>query len=67
MKVTVCEMPEERSEFGGRGLVVDPDGEVLGLATGDGPFAAVEVDMERARTGKGTYPRGSFGGRTSGP
>ena len=43
--------------FGGRGWVVGPDGEVLGLTSSGRPFATVEIDRNRADNAKNTYPR----------
>lgn len=46
--------------FGGRGWVVDPDGEVLGLTSGARPFVTVDIDRARADKAKSTYPRDSL-------
>lgn len=43
--------------MGGSGWVIDPDGEVLAVTTPDEPVAIVDVDVERARRAKQTYPR----------
>jgi N-carbamoylputrescine amidase len=48
------------ARFGGRGWVVDPDGEVLAMTSKGRPFATVEVDWGKAERAKGTYPRDSF-------
>ncbi len=44
-------------DFGGRGWIVDPDGEVLATTSAAEPFATVDVDLGRAERAKGTYPR----------
>jgi N-carbamoylputrescine amidase len=46
--------------FGGRGWVIDPDGEVLGLTSRARPFVTVEIDRARADRAKTTYPRDSL-------
>jgi N-carbamoylputrescine amidase len=43
--------------FGGEGWIVDPDGEVLALTSDAEPFATLDVDLDRARAAKTTYPR----------
>lgn len=43
--------------FGGRGWVVDPEGEVLAVTSRESPFATVEVDLAFAEASKATYPR----------
>lgn len=48
------------AEFGGKGWVVDPDGEVLGLTSSAEPFLTVEVDLARAEEAKKTYPRNAL-------
>jgi N-carbamoylputrescine amidase len=47
--------------FGGRGWVIDPDGEVLGLTSRARPFVTVEIDRATANRAKTTYPRDSLG------
>lgn len=46
--------------FGGRGWVVDPDGEALGLTSRSRPFVTVDIDRARADGAKRTYPRDSL-------
>ena len=43
--------------FGGRGLIVDPDGTVLAETTRAKPFATANVDLQLANDAKSTYPR----------
>jgi predicted amidohydrolase len=43
--------------FGGRGWIVDPDGEVLGLTSREQPFTTVEIDLDAAERARRTYPR----------
>ena len=45
------------AHFGGHGWVIDPDGEVLGLTSGTRPYVTVDLDIEKARKAKDTYPR----------
>jgi N-carbamoylputrescine amidase len=48
------------AHFGGRGWVIDPDGEVLGLTSKTRPFVTVTIDRARASRAKTTYPRDSL-------
>ena len=44
--------------MGGAGYVIDPEeGDVLAVTTAERPVALVEVDLERARQARTTYPR----------
>lgn len=43
--------------FGGRGLIVDPEGVVLGETSRAKPFATAELDLTVADHAKTTYPR----------
>jgi predicted amidohydrolase len=43
--------------FGGRGLVVGPDGDVLASTARQAPFATVEIDLAESTRAKQTYPR----------
>ena len=43
--------------FGGRGLVVGPDGDVLALTSRQAPFATVVIDLAESTRAKQTYPR----------
>ena len=43
--------------FGGRGWVVGPDAELLGLTSNNHPFVTVEIERARADGAKLTYPR----------
>ena len=49
--------PGSRTDCGGLGWVVDPEGEVLATTTPDQPFATVEIDLGVSRRAKQTYPR----------
>lgn len=46
--------------FGGRGWVVGPDAEVLGLTSEGRPFVTVDIDRAKAKRAKKTYPRDSL-------
>jgi predicted amidohydrolase len=43
--------------FGGRGLVIGPDGDVLAATSRQTPFASVEIDLAESAQAKKTYPR----------
>ncbi len=43
--------------FGGRGLVVGPDGDVLASTSRQVPFATVAIDLAESTRAKKTYPR----------
>ena len=43
--------------FGGRGLVVGPDGDVLASTSRQAPFATVEIDLAESTRARHTYPR----------
>src|SRR3712207_1883651 len=43
--------------FGGRGWIVDPDGDVLAVTSAAKPFVTVEIDLAAADAAKRTYPR----------
>jgi N-carbamoylputrescine amidase len=44
-------------DFAGAGWIVDPEGEVLALTSDAEPFVTLDLDIQRARAAKGTYPR----------
>jgi N-carbamoylputrescine amidase len=44
-------------EFAGCGWIIDPDGEVLAVSSDIEPFVTRDIDLDRARAAKGTYPR----------
>ena len=46
--------------YAGRGWIIDPDANVLGLTSRRNPFVTVEIDQARARKSKKTYPRDSL-------
>ena len=43
--------------FGGRSLIVDPSGTLVGETSRGKPFATAEIDLGAADRAKGTYPR----------
>jgi N-carbamoylputrescine amidase len=43
--------------FAGRGLVIDPDGEVLAATSRQSPFVTVDIDLEDSAQAQKTYPR----------
>lgn len=43
--------------FGGTAWVIDPEGDVLATTSEHEPFVTLDLDLARARTAKGTYPR----------
>ncbi|KAL0487242.1 N-carbamoylputrescine amidase [Acrasis kona] len=43
--------------FGGRGYIISPDGDVLGITTPSSPFITIRVNTQEARAAKETYPR----------
>ena len=43
--------------FGGRSLIVDPDGTILAETGRDKPFASASIDLEAAKSARFTYPR----------
>ncbi|GCE50903.1 N-carbamoylputrescine amidase [Thermosporothrix hazakensis] len=43
--------------FGGRGLIIDPDGEILAETSHQTPFVTAEIDLEVSAQAKKTYPR----------
>jgi N-carbamoylputrescine amidase len=47
----------EAQDYGGRGWVVSPDGEVLASTSPAAPFATVDVDLALAERAKSSYPR----------
>ncbi len=46
--------------FAGRGWVISPDAEVLGLTSKSKPFVTVSIDRAKALHAKTTYPRSSL-------
>jgi N-carbamoylputrescine amidase len=48
---------DEAANLGGQGWVVGPDGDVLGLTSGEQPFLTIEIDLQEAERAKQTYPR----------
>jgi N-carbamoylputrescine amidase len=45
---------------GGSGFAFDPDGELIARTSPERPFVTLELDLERARAAKRTYPRYVF-------
>lgn len=43
--------------FSGRGLVIDPDGEILASTSQQEPFVTVDIDLAESARAKKTYPR----------
>jgi N-carbamoylputrescine amidase len=43
--------------YGGRGWVIDPDGEVLAITSDAEPFVTVDIDLCAAERARATYPR----------
>ncbi len=46
--------------YAGRGWVIDPDGNILGLTSRGRPFVTLDIDRSRAVKAKTTYPRSSL-------
>lgn len=44
-------------DFAGLGWIIDPDGEALAQTSPQQPFATRDIDLDRARAAKLTYPR----------
>lgn len=47
-------------QYGGRGWIVDPSGEVLATTSAAEPFATREIDLAEAARAKASYPRYVF-------
>ncbi len=47
-------------EFGGKGWIAGPDGQVLGVTTTENPFITKILDLSEAEKAKKTYPRYVF-------
>jgi N-carbamoylputrescine amidase len=43
--------------FGGCGLVISPDGDVIARTSENEPFVTVEIDISESIKAKKTYPR----------
>ena len=55
-----------KTQFGGRGMIIDPDGAILAQTSGERPFATANIDPEAAASAKSTYPRYlAYGNRPS--
>lgn len=48
------------ANYGGRGWIVSPDGEILGLTSRSQPFVTVEIDLDETVRAQQTYPRYIF-------
>jgi len=48
---------ESEPAFGGRGWIVSPDGDVLGLTSREQPFVTVDIDLNQAEKAKEGYPQ----------
>ena len=44
-------------QFGGRGMIVDPDGALLAQTSGERPFATANIDLDVSLAAKSMYPR----------
>ncbi|MEW6406460.1 MAG: carbon-nitrogen hydrolase family protein [Chloroflexota bacterium] len=44
-------------DFGGRGWIIDPEGNVLGLTSTEKPFLTLDLDLVESANAKQTYPR----------
>lgn len=53
---------EPDGSCGGVGWIIDPDGAILARTSAERPWATVDVDLERARAARSTYPRYVFAG-----
>ncbi len=49
--------PDDPLGLGGRGWIINPDGDVLGVTSPEYPFLTVEIDPAEAEHAKTTYPR----------
>jgi N-carbamoylputrescine amidase len=47
----------DEDSFGGRGLIIGPNGEVLASTSRQRPFATVDIDLRESVEAKKTYPR----------
>ena len=43
--------------FAGTGWIIEPDGDLLGTTSSDAPFLTLNIDIEKSRAAKSTYPR----------
>ncbi|MEX1249390.1 MAG: carbon-nitrogen hydrolase family protein [Acidimicrobiia bacterium] len=43
--------------FGGKGWVIDPNGNVLAVTSDEAPVATLDIDLSKADAAKSTYPR----------
>ena len=50
----------EPGDFGGRGWMIGPEGDILGLTSQQHSFVTVEIDLQKAEQAKKTYPRYMF-------
>lgn len=48
------------ADLGGMGWIIDPDGEVLATTDVTTPFVTVEIDLDKAKAAKDTYPRNLY-------
>ena len=47
----------DKVNLGGRGWIIDPEGNILTTTDDINPFATIEINLEFARQSKATYPR----------
>jgi N-carbamoylputrescine amidase len=50
----------EGAHYGGRGWIISPNGEILGLTSRIQPFVTVAIDLEETVVARQTYPRYIF-------
>lgn len=48
--------PKSALAFGGQGFVIAPDGQVVAITSAEEPVITVEMDLEKVRTAKKSYP-----------
>lgn len=49
--------PGHKSDLGGQGWIIEPDGGMMGVTSQDFPFLTCEIDLTKADRAKSTYPR----------
>ena len=52
-----CDAGTAGVAFAGHAWIIDPDGDLMALTSDAEPFLTREIDVERARAAKATYPR----------
>lgn len=46
-----------KTELGGAGWIIDPDGDILGVTSEEKPFLTLDIEIDKSRKAKSTYPR----------